>query len=55
MKQFEALNLVCFNDPDVVELLDRAKTRYEVTQPSGVEKLKVVSHHRASQKVELGA
>ena len=41
MKKFEGFNLVCFNDPDVVALFDGATTRYEVTHPSAIEKLKL--------------
>ena len=43
VKDFEAFKLVCFNDPDVIALFDRATTRYEVIrQPSGIAKLKLV-------------
>ena len=39
VKYLEAYKLVCFNDPDVVPLLDRAATKFAVTQPNESEEI----------------
>ena len=39
VKYLEVYKLVCFNDPDVVKFLDRAATKFAVTQPNEYEKV----------------